>query len=533
MKKIKLGILSIVCCTVCTYAQVNTIKIDLQNNEMWWCGIINHGQLMPFSAATKYSNDLLGNNEGNQVQPLLLSNKGRYIWSEEPFKFSIAAGAINVTGLGIVDTGKAGTTLKEVQQFVRKKYFPADGKMPDTLLIAKPQYNTWIELNYNQNQEDVLKYAHAIIDNGLAPGVLMIDDTWQENYGVWDFYPRKFPSPKKMIDELHSMGFKVMLWVCPFVSADSKEYRQLAAKGALLRDSKNNGESLLVKWWNGFSAELDFTNPAAVNWFQGRLDFLQNTYGIDGYKLDAGDFEYYPPNCIAMKQITANEHSRLFATIGLKYSLNEYRACWKMGGKPLVQRLRDKGHNWEDMKTLVPDMLLLGLVGYTYICPDMIGGGEIGSFWGNKNNLDQDLIVRSAQCHALMPMMQFSVAPWRVLDSVHFAAIKKAIVVRNKFMPVIMDLAKAAAVTGEPIVKYLDYVFPNQDLARVNDQFLLGDNIMVTPMLEGSKTTRTVRFPKLSKGKWVGDDGKIYKGGTTVEITVPLERLPYFIINKN
>jgi alpha-glucosidase len=162
----------------------------------------------------------------------------------------------------------------------------------------------------------------------------------------------------------------------------------------------------------------------------------------------------------------------------------------------------------------------------------MIGGGEIGSFWGNKNNLDQDLIVRSAQCHALMPMMQFSVAPWRVLDSVHFAAIKKAIAVRNKFMPVIMDLAKAAAVTGEPIVKYLDYVFPNQDFARVNDQFLLGDNIMVTPML-GSTTTRMVRFPKLGKGKWVGDDGKIYKGGTTVEITVPLERLPYFIINKN
>jgi len=471
VKKIKFSILYILCCTASVYAQTNTIKIIVQNNEMWWCGIINHGQLMPFSSEAKYSNDLLGNNEGNQVQPVLLSNKGRYIWSEEPFKFSITNGAINVTGLGIVDTGSAGTTLKEVQQFVRKKHFPADGKMPDTILIAKPQYNTWIELNYNQNQEDVLKYAHTIIDNGLAPGVLMIDDTWQENYGGWDFYPRKFPSPKKMMDELHGMGFKVMLWVCPFVSADSKEYRELAGKGALLKDSKNNGESLLVKWWNGFSAELDFTNPAAVSWFQGRLDYLQNTYGVDGYKLDAGDFEYYPPNTISMKQITANEHSRLFATIGLKYPLNEYRACWKMGGKPLVQRLRDKGHNWEDMKKLVPDMLLLGLVGYTYICPDMIGGGEIGSFWGNENNLDQDLVVRSAQCHALMPMMQFSVAPWRVLDSVHFDAIKKAIAVRNKFMPVIMALAKAAAVTGEPIVKYPDYVFPNQDLARLNDQF--------------------------------------------------------------
>ncbi|MFT3680199.1 MAG: glycoside hydrolase family 31 protein [Ferruginibacter sp.] len=529
MKRINLILLFILCVTSHSGAQSNNIKLIIQENEMWWCGIINHGQLMPFTAATKYSNDMLGNNEGNQAQPVLLSSKGRYAWSEEPFKFSIEGGVITLDGTGTIDTGNTGSTLKEVQQYVRKKYFPASGKMPDSLLITKPQYNTWIELNYNQNQADVLKYAHAIIDNGLEPGVLMIDDTWQENYGVWEFNPRTFPSPKKMMDELHAMGFKVMLWICPFVSADSKEYRELEGKGALLKDSRNNGESLLIKWWNGFSAELDLSNPAAVSWFQGRLDYLQNTYGVDGYKLDAGDFEYYPSNMISMKKITANEHSRLFATIGLKYPLNEYRACWKMGGQPLVQRLRDKGHSWEDMKKLVPDILLQGLVGYTFTCPDMIGGGELGSFWGNKNNLDQDLVVRSAQCHALVPMMQFSVAPWRVLDSAHFAAVKKAVDTRNKFIPVIMNLARAASVTGEPIVKYLDYVFPNQGFAAVNDQFLLGDNIMVTPMLD-KKTKRLVKFPKLAKGKWTGDDGKVYKGGTTVEIDVPLERLPYFII---
>jgi len=123
MKKIKLNILFILCCIVCTHAQKNEVKIVLQNNEMWWCGIINHGQLMPFSSTTNYSNDLLGNNEGNQVQPLLLSSKGRYIWSEEPFQFSIADAAINVNGLGTIDTGRAGATLKEVQQYVRKKIF--------------------------------------------------------------------------------------------------------------------------------------------------------------------------------------------------------------------------------------------------------------------------------------------------------------------------------------------------------------------------------------------------------------------------
>jgi len=180
------------------------------------------------------------------------------------------------------------------------------------------------------------------------------------------------------------------------------------------------------------------------------------------------------------------------------------------------------------MKKLVPGILLQGLVGYTFTCPDMIGGGEIGSFWGNNNNLDQDLIVRSAQCHALVPMMQFSVAPWRVLDSVHFAAVKKAVDTRNKFIPVIMQLTKASAATGEPVVKYMDYVFPNQGFATINDQFLLGDNMMVAPMLQkGNK--RSVIFPK---GKWKADDGYIITGPVTKEITVPLNRLPYFELIK-
>ena len=79
---------------------------------------------------------------------------------------------------------KAGKTLREAYMAAQAKYFPANGQLPDTLFFTMPQYNTWIELMYNQNQEDILKYAHAIIDNGFPAGVLMIDDSWQENFGV-------------------------------------------------------------------------------------------------------------------------------------------------------------------------------------------------------------------------------------------------------------------------------------------------------------------------------------------------------------
>ncbi len=406
-------------------SQNPTISFKILNGEYWQSGVVNQAPNMPYDQNTDYDFQLLGNIDGNQAQPLLISNKGRYVWSEAPFEFRFNRGVLQINGGAKIDTGSAGKTLREVQYYVRQTYFPASGQLPDPELFAHPQYNTWIELNYNQNQADVLKYARAILDNGFPAGVLMIDDTWQENYGVWDFHPRRFPRPKEMIDELHQLGFKVMVWICPFVSPDSKEFRELEKQRALIEKDAASREPLLVKWWNGYSAELDFSTPDAVRWFRERLDFLQRHYGVDGFKFDAGDPEYYPASSVSKEKITANRHTELFAQIGLSYPLNEYRACWKMGGQPLAQRLRDKAHSWEDLQKLIPGMALAGLTGYTFSCPDMIGGGEIGSFWGAANNLDQDLIVRSAQCSAIMPMMQFSVAPWRVLDSVHLDAVKK------------------------------------------------------------------------------------------------------------
>ena len=362
----------------------------------------------------------------------------------------------------------------------------------------------------------------------------MIDDTWQEDYGVWDFHPKRFPNPKAMVDELHQMGFKVMLWICPFMSPDQAEYRKLRNQKAFLLNqipgetndwSQSTAKPLLLQWWNGASAVLDFTNPVAVDWFNKQLSALTTTYGIDGFKFDAGDMEYYPATALTKEKVTPNKHCELFGNIGLDYPLNEYRAGWKNGGKPLVQRLCDKLHTWEDVQKLIPNMMLSGLVGYSFCCPDMIGGGDITSFSEGNTNLQTEMVVRSAQIHALMPMMQFSVAPWRILKGEDLNAVKNAVAIRMKFTPLIMLLAKEAAQTGEPIVRSMEYVFPNQGYAQVINQFMLGDKLLVAPITEKAQITRSVFLPK---GKWKSDEGKIYKGGRTIVIEVPIQRLPYF-----
>ncbi len=498
------------------------IKIPIAKTA-WWSGVINQGELMPLQNG--YSADF-SSNYGNQVQPLLISANGETIWSEEPIIIKVESDTLVVTSeTKSLIYKKAGSTLKEAFQFASRTYFPPAGKLPEELLFAAPQYNTWIELIYDQNQKDILNYATSIIDNGFPPGVLMIDDNWQEDYGKLEFHPGRFPNPKIMMDSLHSMGFKVMLWVCPFISPDCDVFRELESKELLLKNK--DGETAIIKWWNGYSGELDLSNKETSKWFKEQLDYLQSEYNVDGFKLDAGDFSFYS-DLVAKEDVSIQDQCELYARVGLDYPLNEYRAMWKMAGEPLVERLRDKAHNWEDVRKLIPHILLAGIVGYNFTCPDMVGGGEFTSFLPGAK-LDQEIIVRSAQTHALMPMMQFSVAPWRVLDKKHFEAVKRAVEIRKKYTPRILELARESAHTGEPIVRSMEYVFPHQGYAKVEDQFLLGNNILVAPMLQKGEGEREVFIPK---GEWTDTSGKVIKGPTKIKINVPLDEIPIFVNRK-
>jgi alpha-glucosidase (family GH31 glycosyl hydrolase) len=515
--------------TLCHQLQAQerkTIKIPFLQDEKWWGGVVAYGSKMPFVLPIEEYN-LASQNDNNQVVPLFVSNKGRYVWSEKPFKFSTRDNQLSIDSrYDDIIVEQAGATLKQAYQAANKKYFPPSGVLPDPLFFSMPQYNTWIELMYNQNQKDILAYAQAIVDNGFPTGVLMIDDNWQRYYGNFDFRLETFPDPKAMISKLHAMGFKVMLWVCPFVSADSQEYRYLQQKGFLIKE-KGKEEPAMISWWNGKSACYDLTNPAAIAYFIEKLKQMQSDYGVDGFKFDAGDTQFYNEELIDSyrKDAISTDHTKAWAKIGLSFSFNEYRAGWQMGGQALVQRLGDKDYSWKAVQMLIPDMLSAGLLGYAYTCPDMIGGGQFTAFLNIKaDEFDQKLIVRSAQVHALMPMMQFSVAPWRILDKEHLAIAKDAAKLHQKFGNYILEEAKKSSLSGEPIVRHLEYSFPSEGFALCKDQFMLGDKYLVAPVVT-SEDKRTVKLPK---GRWKDDLGKIHKGGATILLDVPLNRLPYF-----
>jgi alpha-glucosidase (family GH31 glycosyl hydrolase) len=94
----------------------------------------------------------------------------------------------------------------------------------------------------------VLSYARQLLDAGFPPGVLMIDDSWAPDYGDWRFDSTRFPDASGMLDELHTLGFSVMLWIVPFLSPDGAVFRRLRALGLLLRGA--DGEVAVRRWWN-------------------------------------------------------------------------------------------------------------------------------------------------------------------------------------------------------------------------------------------------------------------------------------------
>jgi alpha-glucosidase (family GH31 glycosyl hydrolase) len=493
------------------------MKERILENEYWFGICVKYGLKMPLHAESECVIDYSFNETPNQAMPLLVSSKGRYLWRKTGFKITFHHGEMEFPDDTTFQSGYG--NLKGAYLSAMHTYFPFHKITPAKKLFNKVIYNTWIELTFNQNQKDILEYAQNILKSGMPAGVLMIDDGWSENYGEWKFHGGKFPDSRKMIESLHKMGFEVMLWVCPYITADTVAYRDALKKDILIK--QENGEPYIVKWWNGYSAVLDLSNQYAQEWLSEQLKELQSI-GVDGFKFDGGDSVYYKEDNMTALNVTPDEHSNLWAKFGEQFEYNEYRAAFCAGGYGLLQRLCDKEHSWGDngLLSLIPDILLQGLTGHPFGCPDMIGGGEYLNFQeASETNLDQELFIRHCEIACLMPAIQFSAAPFRVLSEENFKIILRSLEFREKYIEIIMQYIDLAARTGEPVIRYLSYEFPEEPVEMITDQFMLGDRLLVAPVYLKDCTGREVYLPK---GNWkFGNETVISKGEKIYRESVP------------
>lgn len=518
--------------TVAT-AKVETAlyRLDILPGECWWGGEVLEGRNQPFTRLSDgYSVDMRlrhGTAGGNQAAPLLLSSKGRWVWCEKSFRFSVKGGmlVVETENAAPVETGTAsGATLRDAFRYCSKTFFPPKGH-PQLRFFSEPIVNTWISLKYDQNEKDILEIAASFISNGVPPGVFMIDHTWHgDRFGDWDFNKARFHDPKGMVKRMNGMGYDVMLWFDPHITTDAPIYRQLNRDGMLLKNVM--GDTADSYWWAGKSAILDCTNSRTFQWVRDTCNRLIDEYGVVGFFFDGGDAYNYDPAAKPFLQgATPSDQVRAYHMIGMEVPFQQHRASWKMGGLPLMQTLRDKHPTYEELLACIRDGIEAGLLGYPFVVFDLVGGGTVSNFEGENFKAAQEHFVRSMQVQALSPMVQFSLSPWKVLDDSHQQIVRDMVSLRQKWVPYIVECAVEAGKTGEPMMRSLEYSYPGLGYECVVDQFLMGRRLLVAPQVVKGAASRKVVIPP---GRWKSEDGTIVSGPVTVTVPTPIERLPHF-----
>lgn len=151
----------------------------------------------------------------------------------------------------------------------------------------------------------VQQFADDIKLNGFNNSQLEIDDMWETCYGSLEFDKEKFPNIKSVTDALKEKGFRITLWVHPFINKDcDPHFSEALNKGYLVLNHNGSPDTM---WWNSEPNEavhIDFTNSEAAQWFVNRLNTLKATSGIDSFKFDAGESSRAPS--VFFKQISEN-----------------------------------------------------------------------------------------------------------------------------------------------------------------------------------------------------------------------------------
>lgn len=422
----------------------------------------------------------------------------------------------------------AANNLKVAHNLVHEKFFSKPTSQPDTGMLLRPFWSTWAEYKEHVNESVVVGYAQEVVQEGFQySSHIEIDDHWETCYGEAVFDPVKFPDVSRMVNSIKAMGFKVTLWIHPFININCPSFAYALNQNYLVKTDKNKPG--ITSWWQGRnSGILDFTNAEAVEWWVGRLEKLRTDHGIDSFKFDAGETNWLPHSSLLNGDLNLqpNLYSTVFAQALSEFgSLIEVRTVKKTQDKGIFVRMLDKDSKWgydNGLKSLIPTLLHMGLQGYPFVLPDMIGGNGYQGVRPSK-----ELYIRWMQANAFMPAVQMSIVPWGY-DQQVIDITKQVLEVRKQFESDIMAAAGQSLVDGSPINRPLWWHDPEDpETYNIDNEYLLGDRILVAPVLEEGANTRSIYLPV---GNWLGMNNVTYTGPQLLanfpaDITV----LPYFI----
>jgi alpha-D-xyloside xylohydrolase len=401
-------------------------------------------------------------------------------------------------------------------------------------LPPKWAFGTWISSGfYVDSQEKVLERARRIRELAIPCDVLHLDCYWQtaDHWSDLRWDEENFPDPAGMLSTLAEQGFKVCLWMNPYVSHLSPAFGEAAGAGYFLR--RPDGSAYVADVWHGSYPAcgiVDFTNPAAVDWYTGVLRALLEQ-GVALFKTDFA--EGVPADAVAHNGMTGvelhNVYTLLFNDVvsSVTREVTGHGMVWArssfLGGqRHSAQWSGDVKSSYPAMASNLRGGLSHGLSGVPFWSHD------VGGFNGPPT---PDLYARWAQFGALSPLVRFhgttSRLPWDFPDFARHAAVD-ALRLRYRLMPYLYSAAVDAARTGAPMMRALLVDSPDDPAAWTADlEYRLGPDLLVAPMIDPDGS-RTLYLP--GGESWVDWwTGEVHVGGRYVSVSKPLDQFPLFV----
>lgn len=408
-------------------------------------------------------------------------------------------------------------------------------------------------------ESKVREIARGFRDRRIPADVIYLDIDYMDGYRVFTWNKERFPDPKKMIADLRADGFRTVLIIDPGIKTDPQYgvYDEGRRRGLFVRNP--DGSELQMPVWPGSSAFPDFTDPKARDWFgdQYRGHVAE---GVAGYwndmnepgvfttvKSERPEIYHHPDKTFPYDTPHAGDgmpgtHRRYHNVYGMLMARSSFEGIRRLApetrpfvltraGFAGIQRYAavwtgDDYSSWDHLALKIPMLANLSVSGVPF------SGADVGGFYGSPSG---ELYSRWLQAAALTPFLRSHAhtdSParemWVYGDD--FTRINRSTVeLRYRFLPYLYTLFREHERTGAPVMRPLWYEYPaDKSTYLVRDQYLVGADLMVAPVIVEGARSRDVYFPR--GADWVDWwTGARYEGGRNARIDAPLDRLPLFV----
>lgn len=497
--------------------------------------------------------------------PFLLSSLGYGLLWNNPSVGRAVLGT-NIMSFSASSTKKLDywVVVEDHPKKIVEAYCAVTGRPP-----MMPEYGLgfWQSKLRYQTQEELLSVAREYKRRDLPIDVLVIDFFHWRAQGEWSFDKDYWPDPQAMCDELRSLGIEPMVSIWPTVEPDSENWDEMVEKGLLIRSERGLRAAMDFQ---GNTVHFDATNPAARKYVWGKAAKNYGQYGIRLFWLDEAEPEYWAYDfdnwryhlgpSLAVGNIYPRQYSQAFYEGALAddgsggrfqgrapNAVNLVRCAWAGSQKfgALVWS-GDIASSWGSLRNQLAAGLNMGVAGISHWTTD------IGGFHGGdpKDPAFRELLVRWFQWGTFLPVMRLhgdrypnkerlgssggGKCPsgqdnevWSYGEEVG-KILENYLRLREKLRDYVRNLMKEASEQGTPLIRTLFLEFPQDSKAwEVEDEYLFGAEYLVAPVLYPGAKSRSVYFPVGARWKEL-EGNTVYEGGSTTEVSTPLEKLPVF-----